>query len=176
MSEDPTEYGATPLANNALELGTDLLFEQYKTLREEAVALAGETRNLEVITIGAIAALYAWLATEKIEGPVWWIGPGLAVLGALRASALFIRILQIAEYLRAIEKHWFESKRIPIEAWQRRRKKPKAPLFAIAALVWIAIITGAVLGFSYLPDRKESPPTFKKADNLYIRTEGGAVK
>jgi hypothetical protein len=89
---------------------TDDSLEMYKTLHDERVSLGEETRKLEILTVTAVAALYAWLATNHIHGAPWFIGAPLVILASLRAAVLGERILIIKEYLKTLECHLFLDK------------------------------------------------------------------
>ncbi len=86
---------------------TDDTFEMYKTLHEERVSLGEETRKLEVLAVTAVAALYAWLATNHVHGAPWYIGVPLVILASFRAAVLGERILIIKDYLKTLESHLF---------------------------------------------------------------------
>ena len=90
-------------AKSASQVGPDL----YTLLHNERLSLATEACSLETTVAGAIAALYAWLATTHIHGAVWYIGPTLVFLAALRAGVLGSRILFIKDYLKSIEEKLF---------------------------------------------------------------------
>ena len=79
--------------------------EEYKSLREEVYALVAETRRLEILSLGGVAAMYAWFVTAQVSsGPAWYAPLLLPLLGALRSYALFNRIGEIAAYLHGREK------------------------------------------------------------------------
>ena len=90
---------ATASADDSLEM--------YKTLHDERVSLAEETRKLEVLAVTAVAALYAWLATNHVHGKLWYIGTPLVILASFRALVLGERILIIKDYLITLESHLF---------------------------------------------------------------------
>ena len=83
--------------------------EQYKTLREEILSAVAETRKLEIVCLGAIAALYAWLAAnnDKVGLGAWFIATPVVILAGLRCLALYHRVAFIASYLRLIEEQFF---------------------------------------------------------------------
>jgi hypothetical protein len=84
--------------------------EMYKTLHEERVTLGEETRKLEILAVTAVAALYAWLATNHVHGAPWFIGVPLVAVASFRAAVLGERTLIIKEYLKTLESHLFPDK------------------------------------------------------------------
>jgi hypothetical protein len=89
---------------------TDDSLDIYKMLHDERVSLGEEIRKLEVLALTAVAALYAWLATNHVHGTPWFIGVPLAMVGSFRAAVLGERVLIIKEYLKTLENHLFPEK------------------------------------------------------------------
>ena len=81
-----------------------------------------ETQKLEVYSIAAIAALYAWLSTNtSVPFTAWFIGLLIPFFFGIRSFVLFHRIRQIGTYLRDIEKAIFTQEEYP-EGWEIRFK------------------------------------------------------
>jgi hypothetical protein len=79
---------------------------QYGMLRAEILDQVGETRRLEVYTLGALALFYTWLLTHgaSVGGrAIYWLAPAMVGLAAVRCWAVLSRIAEIAAYLREIE-------------------------------------------------------------------------
>jgi hypothetical protein len=97
------------MSSRATSLNDESL-EMYKTLHEERVSLGEETRKLEVLAVTAVAALYAWLATNHVHGAPWYIGVPLVAVASFRAAVLGERTLIIKEYLKTLEGHLFPDR------------------------------------------------------------------
>jgi hypothetical protein len=79
---------------------------QYRMLREEILDQVGETRRLEIYTLGALGLFYAWLLTHGVSvggRAVYWLAPAFVALAAVRTWAALARISEVAAYLREIE-------------------------------------------------------------------------
>ncbi len=128
----------------------ELMMEQYKLLHQEVMSLVAETRNIEVVVIGGIGGLYAWLAGKSnLESPVAYVGTALAIFGCVRALGLFRRIGEISDYMRKIEETW------PTSGWETHLKGLEAdgkcfPLRWVAVAVWAAILIMSLLSPSLL--------------------------
>ena len=100
----------------------DLHFEQYKLLRDEVMRHTTETQRLEIYSIAAIAALYAWLSTNSsVPFAAWFIGLLIPFFFGIRSYVLLQRIRQVATYLRDIEQAIFTQEGFP-EGWETRFK------------------------------------------------------
>jgi hypothetical protein len=133
--------------------GDDYL-ELYKILHEERVSLGEETRKLEMATIGAVAALYAWLATHNVHGAPWYIGVPLVILAAFRAVVPGERILFIKEYLMLIEQRFVhdESKLPGYENYfsEGTRSHWYMHLRYTVAIIWIALLAVTIIAPHFL--------------------------
>ena len=79
---------------------------QYRMLRQEILEQVGETRRLEIYTLGALALFYTWLLTHGAAAggrAIYWLAPALVLLAAVRTWAALARISEVAAYLREIE-------------------------------------------------------------------------
>jgi hypothetical protein len=131
----------------------EFYIEEYKALRAELSTLIAETRKIELAVAVATAAVYSWLAAAKIPPDgVWFIPCAFVVLGALRSIALFIRIGEIARYLRA------QEDRFQLPGWETHKNHGDRAGFSVTALVfWIAALVVTVVAAVSLP--RLIPPT-----------------
>ena len=85
----------------------DIHLEEYKSLRDEVLKKVAAAETLEFYAAGAVAAVYAWLAGNKVPGTAWlWHVPVVfPILGALRAWTLDRQLGVIGDYLARIEKN-----------------------------------------------------------------------
>ncbi len=136
------------------EAYNELRLEQYKLLHQEVMSLVAETRKIEVLVIGGIGALYAWLAGQaSYPSPVAYVGTALAIFGSVRALGLFRRISEIAVYMRGIEASWptLFGNQDHTKGWEtylhRLQKDGKCfPLRWVALGVWAAVLFMSVVG------------------------------
>ena len=102
----------------------ELRLEQYKLLREEVMSLISEFRKLEIIVIGGLAALYAWLVVNHQQYSfIWYLGTLIAVLAGIRVFALFRRLERMAKYMRHIELLWPELENEVEGGWELYLKR-----------------------------------------------------
>jgi hypothetical protein len=119
--------------------------EQYKMLHDEIVATVAETRKLEMYTVWAIAALYAWFVAENVHGAAWLIGVLLVLLAGLRSNALYGRIVLMAGYLRNIEEQFFvEVKSLPGYERYLKGKRPQG-VSKTSMLFWIVLFCSSLV-------------------------------
>jgi hypothetical protein len=79
----------------------EFYIEEYKTLKAELLALTDESVKLETFGVAAVAALYAWLASQHIARCLVWFVPVLIpVFGWFRSRLLLRRIDHMSEYIR----------------------------------------------------------------------------
>ena len=75
--------------------------EEYKTLKAELLALVDESKKVETFAVAAVAALYAWLASQHIAVFLVWFVPVLIPLfGFFRCWLLLRRIDHMSGYIR----------------------------------------------------------------------------
>jgi hypothetical protein len=133
--------------------GDDYL-ELYKMLHEERVSLAEEARKLEMACIGAVAALYAWLATHNVRGAPWYIGVPLVILAAFRAVVLGERALFIKDYLMLLEQRFVHDRsRLPgYENYFAEGTKSQwyMHLRYTMAILWIALLAVTIIAPHFL--------------------------
>jgi len=144
----------------------DGLSELYKMLHDERVALGEETRKLETLTIAAVAALYAWLATHNVHGTPWYIGVPLVVLASFRAGVLGARILFIKQYLIGLEGEWFGNKAAALGFENRFDRQSLWKWYMhvriTALIIWLALLVVTVSAPHYLdtnPPATQVPAT-----------------
>ena len=146
--------------------------KQYDTLREEAVSLFEETRRMEVYTVVAVAALYAWLLKENPQGihvRALFIGTGLVLLAGIRCYVLRRRIQDTAKYLLRIEEFLFGAnpphvKNLP--GWEhylsRGKGKPK-PLSWVAVAFWIILFVATIIAPIWIERVREAKASGRQA-------------
>jgi hypothetical protein len=82
----------------------ELRIEEYRALRAELDDVVKALRQLEIYTIGSIAAVYAWLATHiDVLQPgtlPWWIPLGIAGFGLFKNRALLIQLRALNRYMQ----------------------------------------------------------------------------
>jgi hypothetical protein len=82
----------------------DIRVEEYRTLRVELDDTVKALRQVELYTIGSVAAVYAWLATHvDVLAPgtlPWWIPLGIAGFGLFKNRALISQLRSITEYIQ----------------------------------------------------------------------------
>jgi hypothetical protein len=115
--------------------------EEYKSLRGEISALVAESRKLELLAIGGVAATYAWFVTSKVPpGAAWYVPALLPLLGALRAYAIFKRIGEIGDYLRNIEKS------LDWSGWETHfATKLRSRVSFTSIVLWLALLAFTLL-------------------------------
>ncbi len=82
----------------------ELQIEEYRTLRAELDDIVKALRQIELYTVGAISAVYAWLATHNdVLEPgslPWYLPVAIAFFGGLRNRALVQQMKRIDHYLQ----------------------------------------------------------------------------
>lgn len=130
--------------------------ELYKMLHEERVSLGEEARKLEMSTLTAVAALYAWLATHDVRGAPWYIGVPLVLLATFRATVLDQRILLMKKYLKDLEQQYFKDKAelFGYESYFSKCTAPKSKWYMhlryTVAIFWIVLICVSVIAPHFL--------------------------
>jgi hypothetical protein len=127
-------------------IANEFYIEEYKALRGELSTLIAETRKIELAVAVAIAAVYSWLfAAKNPPGGVWFMPCAFVLLGSLRSIALFIRIGEIARYLRA------QEDRFQLPGWETHKNHGDRAGLSVTALVfWIAALLLTVGAAVYL--------------------------
>lgn len=146
----------------------EAILEQYKMLRTEVIDLVKETRSLEVLVVGAIAALFAWLVTQrKTDLRLWFLAPVLALFGGLRALGLYVRIGDIAGYMKTIE---LQSAVPNLPGWETYFEKNNT--FALSWITfpfWILLIIGGIAAPFLLRDDGADPEKVLKVELIKKR-------
>jgi len=128
----------------------ELCIEEYKSLRIEIYSLIEETRRLEILALGGVAATYAWFVTSKVlPGAAWYAPALLPLLGALRSYALFQRIGEIASYLQNLEKtlNW--------SGWESHfASKARSRISFTSIVYWLVLLGCALLAPTVLPQKQ----------------------
>ncbi|HEY3415268.1 MAG TPA: hypothetical protein VGM23_00160 [Armatimonadota bacterium] len=82
----------------------DYHLEEYIQLMEDRINRIKEIRQLEVLVVGGLAAIYAWLASVHISSLVLWFAPVLLPLfGLYRALMLKRSVGKLNAYIRKLE-------------------------------------------------------------------------
>lgn len=125
----------------------ELRIEEYKSLRGEIYSLVAESRNLEILALGGVAATYAWFVTSKVAPGAAWYAPALLpLLGALRSYALFQRIEEIAGYLREFEKS------IKWAGWESHfASKARSRVSFTSMVFWLVLLVCTFVAPNVLP-------------------------
>lgn len=117
--------------------------EEYRSLKAEVEYRVKATERIELVVVGGIAGLYAWLSKEGIAAPeIWWLPVVLVIIGALRQIALLNRIMEVTSYVREIEKNFCQNE---IGGWEHFlkniRQSPKGHLVSVSGyLLWIFLL------------------------------------
>lgn len=118
--------------------------EEFKALRAEIDSRIKEGQTWESLGLTATAAVYAWLATNSFCDFAWWIPVLFPAFGLLRHSALMVRILQIAGYIRDVEAKLSDD---PLTGWethllnQRVQHPYRSRLISFSSFVfWTALL------------------------------------
>ena len=86
--------------------GATFDIEEFKALRQEILQKVDAAFRLEVYAVTGVAAVYAWLVTQRAAIPrsVWFIPVLFPLLGLLRAKTLGHQMVVAGKYLRLLEK------------------------------------------------------------------------
>ncbi len=133
--------------------------EQHKALREEVMLHVSETRKLEVLTVGAVGALYAWvLSQDSVHHAIWWVPSVIVLLAAIRSVALLIRIQELGGYLVKIERFFTQTtiSSGTLRGWENSRSKHLkrwvGPFANTATIFWSALLLATALIALLHPD------------------------
>ena|SRR5215211_2453507 len=81
--------------------------EVYKCLREEIIESITAQRNLEVVSVGGIAAMYSFLfANHDVLLWVWLAPVAISTFGLVRTFAYLGHLSFISKYLKTIERRY----------------------------------------------------------------------
>ena len=156
-SSDNTDeaQSSPPNTTDTIAFSKDFHVREWESLRREVMSQIDHTRKLELATIAGLGAFYAWFASAKASSPSHFLllVPSLLVLLAgLRAWGTFVRIQEIATYIRRIESN-FSLVTGGLIGWDRTRKKefPRSSPFRVSAtLFWLAAVGVSILAWLYL--------------------------
>jgi hypothetical protein len=82
----------------------DYHIEEYKQLIEDRISRIKEIRQLEILVVGGLAAVYAWLASMHTTSLALWSAPILLpAFGLYRALMLRRSVGKLNEYIRKLE-------------------------------------------------------------------------
>jgi len=120
--------------------------EEYKQLMEDRISRVKEIRTMEVLAIGGVSAIYAWLASINNVPPILWYLPVLIpVFAFYRALMMRNSIAILNEYIRRLEDQFNKSK--PelegFESW--RAKRQPSGVTRSTYIFWIALIVITLL-------------------------------
>ena len=134
--------------------------EQYKTLREEVILHVSETRKIEVTTVAAVGAIYAWALTHSsIDEAIWMVPPVLVLLAGLRSLALLVRIQELGRYLEKLECFFTDLDDCSsiLRGWENSRPRHLKTLFGpfanTASAFWLLflLVTASVVKWHPIP-------------------------
>ena len=115
-----------------------LRIEQYKSLNEQVLKIVEATTNMERFVLGAAAALYAYLASNRPPHKlVWYLPVTLVLFGGWRSLRLFTARELVYQNIRQIEKE-ADLPKSPVSLRNEARHK-------LAGLPWTAIILWVML-------------------------------
>ncbi len=118
--------------------------EQYKMLRDEIMYHLNETRKMELLAIGGVAGLYAWLGKNQgdINSSLWYIPTLIPFFGGFRSIMSLRRIKTIANYLQKIESRLFnkEEELVGWENYFKDKNNTKLRFSSVAYIFWIMLL------------------------------------
>lgn len=134
------------------EIQFNFILEEFNAMRREIDLQIEARRKIEISGAAASAAIVIWLLANKsyidaIENQVVWSIPFLlSLLMSLKAFGILKRTIEIAEYIKLIEKAIIQN-RAPY-GWHHflDRKKLKSPISCrfegfISLVFWIFLLT-----------------------------------
>jgi hypothetical protein len=149
---------------------TDLLQEEYQTLRAEVASCMEELSSIERYCIYAVAAGFAWLSTKPMPNVVagaWLIPPVIVLFGMFRSWTIGIQLAWLSQYLGSIEERVYCTSDKPL-GWEHflaeeverknpitgsKRMQPRRGIRAkttyyLWSIMLLLTITFSILGFS----------------------------
>jgi len=127
-------------------MSNPLLIEEYKSCRQQLAENIKWMDQLEVYTVGAIAAIYVFMFTLKRSEFVTWVAmvPWILVLAAgLRTAAIDKTIGVINDYLAQLER---AKPEIGFTTFYRNNRKPMMRYSRYYAWFLMFVITLGVYG------------------------------
>lgn len=145
----------------------DLYKEEYQTLRKEVETSMVELNTLESTALLAVAAIFAWLITNKSEGLIhlgWFIPAALVFFCMLRAWSINRHLGWLGEYLKHHEaahiqphlrgwEHFIGDPEV-VGSTPRRGFRGKVTFFFWGVL-FVATIVGGIVGYTEKPVARE---------------------
>jgi hypothetical protein len=134
-----------PLVSSECSGFSELLVKEYESLRGEIADSITETRLVERHALFAAAATWVWILSQSSVRP-WmalgrWLPLTIVAFGALRAAALYAGILQIGEYIRAIEDDFAKCGPPHLFQWEHFvRKTHRRYVGASSAAFWLFLL------------------------------------
>ena len=132
--------------------------EEYKQIRAEVGALLARVENLFKYSLIVSATVYAWLMSQAVGltdlnevclklpasllWPGWLIPPAFVLLSSILAFATYIRIIQMGEYLRKVEKRLAPH----LLGWEQFFAKKLPLVTGTTALVWLLLLAAVTYG------------------------------
>lgn len=141
---------------------SELYKEEYQTLRKEVETAMSELNTLESGALLAVAGIFTWLVTHKLEGFIrlgWFIPFALVAFCILRAWAINRHLGWLGEYLMGHEEIHIQPHLL---GWEHFLSKPQNGLKSrrgfrgrITYIFWgallIVTIGGGVIGYKTEP-------------------------
>ena len=141
---------APPHMPDLFAAGKEFHLKEYESLKKEIGELVEHSRKLEIYALGGIAAFYAWYLsspTPRTPKELLLIPVLVACLGALRSWSVFIRIGDIAKYLRKVEAALSLKDRCLL-GWETHLKQPdnQSSVFVSSAVTfWLVVLLSSLV-------------------------------
>ena len=133
-----------------MEPDKSFLLEEYKALRAEILYLVRQSYLFEAAILVGVGAIYSWLFSRdpnNVNPLIWWLPFGITLLGAIRELGVRLRLFQLAEYIRGVEREFISGE---TGGWEHFlfsvRKKMRNTLLGISnILIWMAFVVTTLL-------------------------------
>jgi hypothetical protein len=133
--------------------GATFHLEEYKSLRTEIAADDADIRRLERLCATGCAVVWVWLfgRPREIWSVVALVPTLIAIFGWARTSALYKGMLDIAEYVRQIEKQFAQPPLVGWETYLHPKRQGRASseltMMRSSHAFW-ALLTGVTVVFA----------------------------
>ena len=130
--------------------------EEYKLVRQEINDRRNGVQTLEFYAVSAMAAIYAWLATNDPSNPFYrlavWAPVMFPPLVGIRSFGAMTGIMRLAAYCRQLER---EMRCGSLPGWETQRdlergKGPWAYSVSVISFIFWAVLFGASLAFALM--------------------------
>ena len=124
----------------------EFTLEEYKYLVSELTRYKDVIRKVEVLSVSGVAAIFAWLATNKdVTIAAWFIPLILSVFGAYRSFTLSKSVKRQYQYLQKLESELVASSGSLLGWFVYRYKTPGVGMTRSRVVFWAALILITVL-------------------------------